>query len=370
MIIVTSHYGQLGNRLIVFANFVAAAREHGLHIVNPAFYEYADLFEGTCGDWLCRYPVPHLCAAARDGSSPGRVGRHMRWAVRWTAHGVCDTLRPWVRKLRNRTGGLPPGLRTLEIGWERRCDLDSPEFVQLARRPGWLLVRGWQFRALRCFERHAGAIRECFTPAEPYRSVVAERLRRARARTDVLVGVHIRQGDYRRFLDGRLCYETQRYVALMRRVGRLFPGRQVRFLVCSNIPQPHDAFADLPVCTALNAAPVEDLYALAACDWLMGPPSTFSMWASFYGEVPLYFITDPDRTPALADFRVIRDFARAPEECLSDDAPAGAPDDGPRCGAVNPARTAPPLRRSAAIPTAPAPAGLAAEPASHSGPRG
>jgi hypothetical protein len=38
---------------------------------------------------------------------------------------------------------------------------------------------------------------------------------------------------------------------------------------------------------------VEDLYAFAGCDLLVGPPSTFTAWAAFYGEVPLLHVEDP-----------------------------------------------------------------------------
>jgi hypothetical protein len=33
-----------------------------------------------------------------------------------------------------------------------------------------------------------------------------------------------------------------------------------------------------------------DLYALAGCDWILGPLSTFSQWAAFFGNKPLLFL--------------------------------------------------------------------------------
>jgi hypothetical protein len=39
---------------------------------------------------------------------------------------------------------------------------------------------------------------------------------------------------------------------------------------------------------------VEDMYAFAGCDYLVGPPSTFTTWASFYGQVPLCRLTAAD----------------------------------------------------------------------------
>lgn len=40
---------------------------------------------------------------------------------------------------------------------------------------------------------------------------------------------------------------------------------------------------------------IEDLYAFAKTDLLMGPPSTFTLWASFYGDVPLSMMSTSDQ---------------------------------------------------------------------------
>jgi hypothetical protein len=37
-----------------------------------------------------------------------------------------------------------------------------------------------------------------------------------------------------------------------------------------------------------------DLYSLARCDYVFGPPSTYSQWASFYGNKPLLHVFDRD----------------------------------------------------------------------------
>ena len=47
------------------------------------------------------------------------------------------------------------------------------------------------------------------------------------------------------------------------------------------------------------------MYSLAECDYIVGPPSTFSTWASFYGNVPIYRITDPSAEFSIADFKVL-----------------------------------------------------------------
>jgi hypothetical protein len=46
------------------------------------------------------------------------------------------------------------------------------------------------------------------------------------------------------------------------------------------------------------------LYVLAGCHYLVGPPSTFTLWASYYGATPLYQVEDPDKAFSINDFKV------------------------------------------------------------------
>jgi hypothetical protein len=49
---------------------------------------------------------------------------------------------------------------------------------------------------------------------------------------------------------------------------------------------------------------VEDLYSFTHCDYLIGPPSTFTSWASFYGRVPLCRVESPEMPIRREDFQV------------------------------------------------------------------
>ena len=49
---------------------------------------------------------------------------------------------------------------------------------------------------------------------------------------------------------------------------------------------------------------MSDLYALAGCDYILGPPGTFSQWASFYGEKPLLQLGDSNDSVPVEKFRV------------------------------------------------------------------
>jgi hypothetical protein len=107
----------------------------------------------------------------------------------------------------------------------------------------------------------------------------------------VVVGVHIRQGDYRTFREGVYFYPVTRYAAWMRELAEQFPGRRVAFFVCSDEPREAAEFSGLTIIPGAGSA-VADLDALSRCDYILAPVGTFSMWASFYGNKPLFLIRD------------------------------------------------------------------------------
>lgn len=46
----------------------------------------------------------------------------------------------------------------------------------------------------------------------------------------------------------------------------------------------------------------EDHSLMSMCDYLIGPPSTFTSWSSFIGNVPTYHIKDKYKKIELSDF--------------------------------------------------------------------
>lgn len=268
MIIIHGRYGGLCNRLLTFANLVAFAEEHGLTVLNPEFAEFASEFESFQNDPLCCYP-----RKARLGT-PGVTWRRVLVGLIGRSARVLRRVRPgcWVN-----------------IGEKGILRLDAPNDPVVAdllsRRLS--LLSGLYFIDASGMVRHADRLRALFQPAEHVRDVVARTVAAARQGADVLVGVHIRQGDYRIFADGLYFYETAEVAELMRWVPVLFPGRRVRFLVCSDTPQDAGHFAGLDVFLGAGAA-MPDLYSLAVCDYLIGPPSTFTQWASFFGKAPIF----------------------------------------------------------------------------------
>jgi hypothetical protein len=287
MIVIAEKYGQLGNRLFVFAHFVACALEHGVKVSNPAFEEYVEFFESTQRDLFCRFP---------GRTSLLKSGRLRRWlyAVIW--------------RLTNSLAYRSPSNRFWEVirlSENEICDLANPKFVAAAKVKWFVFVQGWLFRDEPRLQKHAEAVRKFFEPTGAIAQKVKSHMNKIRDECDVLVGVHIRQGDYRNFEGGRYFYESRGYARMMKEVEGLFPDKSVGFLICSNAAQNPEVFADFKHAPGPGHF-VEDMYALAACDYIMGPPSTYTLWASFYGNVPLYQVKDPSRSLSAVDFAGLR----------------------------------------------------------------
>ncbi|MGB8167499.1 MAG: alpha-1,2-fucosyltransferase [Chthoniobacteraceae bacterium] len=287
LFIVAGKAGKLGNRLFLFSYVISLAAKLGGRVVNCGFSEYADSFAAPSRDALSRWPAHPSWLRGRN---VGEFIYLLQTAVVRVA-----------RKLR-----LPmPGVKIVGLHEAHTAEqrIDHLPFLDSLRSARVIIIGGWIELSHVRFEQ-PDLIRAYFQPAERHRLAVAALIASARAQCDVLVGIHVRRGDYAGFLGGRYLFSLEAYEKNMRAAAALFPGRAVGFLICSNEPTP-SLEAALPRCHRGTGQVVEDLYALAECDYLIGPPSTFSWWASFYGRKPLWEMLDATSEPTLAEF-VIR----------------------------------------------------------------
>jgi hypothetical protein len=91
----------------------------------------------------------------------------------------------------------------------------------------------------------------------------------------------------------------------MKDVAILLKPAKVAFLITSPEKLDH---VDLPleytICSGAGA--VHDMYTLAACDYIVGPPSTFSGWSSFYGSKPIFTMREDAPFKDISQAEIIR----------------------------------------------------------------
>lgn len=280
MIVVGEKCGQLGNRLLLSAHLLAFSDKFGPAIYLSSLEDYRHLFAPES-------PAGRLWYDSRNRNARGVAERAV---VTFLPYTVANLTARAARRMCLTRGPL----RLVATGGEGpESDVDpSKEPVQgMLSRRGICMTLGWRFRCYDLFHERADLIRASFPPAREVRKAVEATITTARRNNNVLVGVHIRQGDYAEFLGGRFCLSTSDYVSRMQAVVELFPGRTVGFLVCSDAVQDPTTFGSLPV-TLGPGGVGSDLFALASCDFIIGVPSTYSRWASFYGRVPIFTIEE------------------------------------------------------------------------------
>lgn len=277
MLVIARNYGQLGNRLFLYAHLIAATRHWGITMSNPCFAEYADFFQGTCDDLWCRYPTqPTRSAPSR------RRRKMMAKAANWLAR-----LAAVFEKTCCKMGVSQRFARSVRLrGSAESLDLQSPTLGWELQRYDYWFAQGWLFRSDVLVDRHADAIRAHFRLIPRHAEAVERLGRELRRDSDVVVGIHIRGGDYATFHNGKYFYTLEQYLDAMRAIAQQIPHLRVVFLVCSNTPLCAADFPGLRVIFGPGPM-VEDMYGLAVTDLIVGPPSTFSGWAAFYGNVPL-----------------------------------------------------------------------------------
>ncbi|MFV0536628.1 MAG: alpha-1,2-fucosyltransferase [Dysgonomonas sp.] len=171
-------------------------------------------------------------------------------------------------------------------------------------------VEGWSNRLgnAEMVERQSDDIREIFTFKCDITNPVDKFF--ANQNEYSVVGVHIRRGDYKDWLKGIYYYTDDEYICILNSIEEQLKmeGKKVRFLLCSNEKVNLDNYKHLDCFIIPNASGSQDLYALSKCDYIIGPPSSYSQWASFLGKVPVKFIMYSNEKIDLSDFSKIISF--------------------------------------------------------------
>lgn len=249
--------GRLCNNILQYAHVYAWGLEHGIRPVSMRFsykYRYFD---------LCKRP----------------------------AHNFLN----YLYAKYSAKAGLIPVVRFDDPEEPESSRMEKDRKILTARN---VLVTGWQVRHYDDFLKHIGEIRRLFA----FRRKIVRKVSRyigSTARKGALrLGVHIRRGDYARWQDGKFLYSDLQYIGVIRSFIK-YAGAPVDIYICGNDPGLDREFyrsqlEDLDVTVNFpEGNPGEDLCLLSQCDRLIGAPSTFTLVAAMYRDIPLYWVKDP-----------------------------------------------------------------------------
>ena len=283
--------GRFGNQFVRFLHWMAWAREHEtrVRVVDLAFWPYAHLFSSWSQHPGCVYPV---ASRAVDRLARIRLG-------------LPDVLkRPIDKNVRLQKAVhllshlWPPGLTISLDDWQNESvDLNDPGFLDRVTRYPLVMFSGWRAASWQLVAKYQQELRRQFVPDPAASPLATGMVASLRARYDLLIGILIRQGDYREWIGGRFYFATAQYAAWVRQLQDLYPGRKLAVVLASDEHQDLTLFDGLPCYLSPGAVNrgghwFESFAILSLCDMVMGPPSTFAATAAFVRGIPLLPLVD------------------------------------------------------------------------------
>jgi len=274
-IIIVSPQGQLANRIIHFSHFIGVSLEYNIRIIHFCFDDYYFLFKTN----FIEYNNKNI-----------RVILLRSKFLSYCRKALVHSLR-FLSRFVNGNFFLFKYLYLSESHWlsDGYFQINSDFFLNEKCR--YICFDGWEFRNDLLFRKHLNTIRKLFSPDENVKNSINAELSELRLIFDFIIGVHIRRTDYIKFLDGKYYFSDDIYIENMLLItkSQKYFDKKLVFVLCSDEFIDINNFTDFRVVYKRRDA-IYDLYLLSSCDAIIGPPSTFSSWASMYGQVPLHRI--------------------------------------------------------------------------------
>ncbi len=164
-----------------------------------------------------------------------------------------------------------------------------------------VFLSGWYFRHPLSQHRDYFQKRFCLQKKYYANNKLCLLVQQLKSENYIICGLHARRGDYQIWEDGKYYFDWKVYEEKKQQIKALFaPDTKLKFMVFSNEKAPefingHDTIIS-------EETWFMDHHLMGMCDYLLGPPSTFTMWASFIGGAKLSFLKSAEQKIKISDF--------------------------------------------------------------------
>lgn len=167
-------------------------------------------------------------------------------------------------------------------------------------------VKGWDYcGSYNYFPKVKSQVLKLFTPTKKIEDEVNSLISGFKEKGYLIIGVHIRQGDYQTWRNGQYFFTQKEYSQIMSHLLKIYSDK-IYFYLSSNVPIEWELFSSFNIINNGNHSATFDLEMLSKCDRIIGPLSTFSRWASLKGEVPLFLLEKGLYPQSDNDFHIIK----------------------------------------------------------------
>ena len=171
--------------------------------------------------------------------------------------------------------------------------------------PHDIFVSGWYFRVHNLTEKFQEYFSKKYTLKEKYfkNNVLLKVILKLKNEDRIIIGVHIRRGDYKYWNDGRFYFSNDVYLKYIKNFEHEIKNtfnKKCTFFIFSNENIEINEFTNI-IISKENW--YMDHYLMGQCNFLIGPPSTFTLWASYIGKVKYFHIEDDSGEISMNKFK-------------------------------------------------------------------
>jgi hypothetical protein len=150
-------------------------------------------------------------------------------------------------------------------------------------------LKGFHFTAKDLVTKHREKICKILDFRSSLKSPIDAILQKARSKYSLILGVHIRENDFKDFYDGKYFVSANHYLKLIDQFKKLKSEKSVGVLICSDSTEILDEIEEqYPDYILPKGSVAQDMYALSQCDYILGPQATtMSAWAAYFGNTKL-----------------------------------------------------------------------------------
>lgn len=276
VVILTNSDTELSNQLWNYISVYAYTLERGYILENPSFFEYGNYFTTPAPNLFLKifFFLPFANYSKRKYSLRRRIWRKL--------YGIYANFIMTFNKeaiLRSaQTGDKPYYLPPSKV---------PSEIIALEDKHQTIYLCGWLFRNPVGIEKYRPEIINYFRPRADISSSVQSKINSYRNKYKHVVGVHIRQADYRTWRKGAFFVDQKRTYEILIEYLEFFgkSATETLLVIASDGTIDTNNFSDLNI-EVSHANAVEDLFLLSSTDVVIGSDSTFGDFAAYYGNIP------------------------------------------------------------------------------------
>jgi len=253
-------FGQLGNQLSIMAHLIAFAKVHGYVVIYPHSSNIKEALNNS------------NILSGRFHFSKILSNKLLSFVVN--------------KLIKYLSFGQNHHFKNLLI---INKEFSVDDYISASMLPNKIIITDWLFRYYSGVKNNEEYVRSHLSFKNSFYKNPDKIVRFLKSKYPffTLVGIHIRRGDYIKWLNGKYHFDLNIYYANMKSLS-LQIGNCV-FVICSNEDIRLENNDNLTI-EYISGSAIEDICVLSKCDYILGPPSTFSGWASFIGKTPIYFL--------------------------------------------------------------------------------